>query len=126
VIRTPEGLALVDWDTTGLAPPERDLWHVLARLDPDGARDVTALYAERTGRPLQPAMVERYRLAWALADVAGFVDTLRHVEEETADTATAWNALVGTLAELAARHTSPNHGPRVGQEVPTRTSPAGP
>lgn len=114
VIRTPDGLVLVDWDTTRLAPPERDLWHVLARLDPDGARDVTALYGKRTGRPLQPALLERYRLAWALADVAGFVEVLRHTPEETADTATAWEALVGTLEELAARHTSPNSGRIVG------------
>jgi hypothetical protein len=70
---------LVDWDTTRLAPPERDLWHVLARLDP-----------------------------------------------ETADTATAWQALVGTLEELAARHTSPKDQPFLGQEVTTRSSPAGP
>ncbi len=130
VIRTTEGLALVDWDTTGLAPPERDLWHVVARLDPAGARDVTGLYAERTGRPLQtavePALLERYRLAWALADVASCTEELRHARSETADTATAWNALVGTLEELAARHTSPKDDPFLGQEVTTRTSPTGP
>ncbi len=27
-IRSSDGLVLVDWDTVGLAPPERDLWHV--------------------------------------------------------------------------------------------------
>ena len=114
LIRTPDGLVLVDWDTTRLAPPERDVWHVLARLEPEDARDVTALYAERTGRPLEPALVERYRLAWALTDVAGFVEVLRQTPEETADTATAWESLVGTLEERAARHTSPNSGRIVG------------
>ncbi|MDF2146616.1 hypothetical protein [Knoellia sp. p5-6-4] len=82
--------------------------------------------AEGTGRPLQPALVERYRLAWALADVAGFVEVLRHTPEETADTATAWEALVGTLEELAARHTSPNSGRIVGHLVPTRPDPEPP
>lgn len=126
VIRTPEGLVLVDWDTTRLAPPERDLWHVVARLAAEDARDVGALYAERTGRHLQPALLERYRLAWALTDVAGYAEELRHTRAETADTATAWDALAGTLAELAARHTSPKEGPLLGQEVTTRSSPAGP
>jgi thiamine kinase-like enzyme len=126
VIRTSTGLVLVDWDTTRLAPPERDLWHVLARLDPEDAPDLTALYAECTGRHLQPALLERHGLAWALADVAGFTEELRHTSTETADTATAWQALVGTLEELAARHTSPKDQPFLGQEVTTRSSPAGP
>lgn len=130
VIRTKDGLVLVDWDTTRLAPPERDLWHVLARLDSAAAREVAALYAERTGRPpqtaLQPALLERYRLAWALADVAGYTEELQHARSETADTATAWQAVVGTLEDLAARHTSPKGDPFLGQEVTTRTSPTGP
>jgi aminoglycoside phosphotransferase (APT) family kinase protein len=126
VIRTADGPVLVDWDTTRLAPPERDLWHVVARLDPDDAWDVIAFYTERTGRHLQPALLERYRLAWALADVAGYTEELRHTHTETADTATAWDAVVGTLTELAARHTSPKDEPFLGQEVTTRSSPAGP
>lgn len=126
VIRTAEGLVLVDWDTAALAPPERDLWHVLARLDHDGAREVSARYVQRAGRPVQSALLTRYRLAWTLADVAAFTAVLRDAAAETADTATAWTALVGTLEDLAARHTSLGGGPFVGQEVTTRSSPAGP
>jgi len=126
VIHTPDGPVLVDWDTTALAPPERDLWHVVTRLAHEEAREVSAHYAERSGRTLQPALLERYRLAWALADVADFTAVLGLASAETADTATAWEALVGTLEELAARHTSPNEGSFVGQEVTTRTPPAGP
>lgn len=126
VIRISGGLVFVDWDTTRLAPPERDLWHVVARLDPEDARAVTTLYAGRTGRHLQPALLERFGLAWALADVAGFTEELRRTRTETADTATAWEALSGTLTELAARHTSPKDEPVLGQEVTTRSSPAGP
>ena len=41
LIRTPEGLRLVDWDTVRLASPERDLWLLTAGGDGDG-RTVTA------------------------------------------------------------------------------------
>jgi spectinomycin phosphotransferase len=101
-------------------------------LDPATAHELVdrlaALHtdAERTGRPLQPALVECYRLAWALADVAERTADLRDSSAETADTATAWDALVGTLEALAARHTSPNSGRIVGQEVPTRADPEPP
>lgn len=133
VIRTGAGPVLVDWDTVRMSAPERDLWHVTSRLGPDDARDAVALYAERTGRPVDPGLLEHHRLAWALADVAAFTVELRQATTETADSATAWRALAGTLEELAARHpqpaarhTSPAEPRFLGQEVTTRTSPAGP
>ena len=126
VIRTSEGPVLVDWDTARLATPERDLWHVTSRLEPDDAREVLALYTERTGRPVDRARLEHHRLAWALTDVASLVGELGHATTETADTMTAWRALVGTLEELGARHTSPAEQGFLGQEVTTRTSPADP
>ena len=46
-------------------------------------------------------LLERYRLAWALADVADFVATLRRAPEETEDTAWQWPALRGSLEGLA-------------------------
>lgn len=97
IIRTPEGLRLIDWDTALLAPPERDVWLVAART---GGRAVDE-YSARTGRPLAPELLERYAIAWALADIAAFVDLLGHAAEENADTSWSWDALVGTLDELA-------------------------
>jgi spectinomycin phosphotransferase len=44
LLRTRAGLCLVDWDTTALARPERDLWWVISG-DQDAAR-----YSRRTGR----------------------------------------------------------------------------
>ena len=91
-IVTATGVVLVDWDTCLLAPPERDLW-MLVEEDP-GIRD---RYAARTGSPLDPRLLEAYRLRWGLADVEACVRDLRapHVDDE--DTRTAWAALCGML-----------------------------
>lgn len=97
VIRTAAGLVLIDWDTAMLAPPERDVWLVDARTkDGRAVRE----YEAGAGRSLVPELLERYRVAWALADIAAFVEFLRHVPGETADTSWSWDALKGTLTEL--------------------------
>ena len=62
---TTAGWLLIDWDTARIAPPERDLWH----LDP-GDGSILARYAEATGVPPLPSMLELYRLRWDLADLA--------------------------------------------------------
>jgi spectinomycin phosphotransferase len=69
---------LVDWDTVGLAPPERDLWHVTA--DADGL----ALYAEATGRPVDPTAIALYRLRWELDDISIYTRELRAAHARTA------------------------------------------
>jgi Ser/Thr protein kinase RdoA (MazF antagonist) len=97
LIRTTSGLALIDWDTALLAPPERDLWLLQART----THDVIAEYEERSGRRVEATLMTRYRLAWALADVAEFAVLLTNADVETADTASAWNALAGTVSDLA-------------------------
>lgn len=93
LIRTGDGLVIVDWDTVRVAPPERDLW----LLEP-GDGSVAAAYTARTGRAVLPEMMELYRLAWTLTDVAMFVTQLSNPHERSADTEVAWNALAGTLA----------------------------
>ncbi|MGW0195263.1 phosphotransferase [Nonomuraea sp. NPDC003201] len=86
---------LVDWDTVGLAVPERDLW-LVARDADDLAR-----YADATGRTPDPAALELYRLRWALDDVAEFVEWFRSPHGRTPDAEESWDALTGTLKTLA-------------------------
>ncbi|MFG2077560.1 phosphotransferase family protein [Nonomuraea maritima] len=50
VLRAGSRTLLVDWDTVGTAPPERDLWHVVR-----DAGDL-ARYAAATGRTPDPGM----------------------------------------------------------------------
>jgi spectinomycin phosphotransferase len=78
---------LVDWDTLALAPPERDLW----MLDTDAER---ARYAERSGRPVDAAAIELYRLRWQLDDVAAFAHRFRSPHGEDPDTAHSWRWFV--------------------------------
>src|SRR6185437_11811130 len=54
-------IMLIDWDTVGLAPPERDLWMVATETGAELRR-----YTELTGRPVDMAAIELYRLRWAL------------------------------------------------------------
>jgi hypothetical protein len=97
LIRTPQGPVLVDWETALLAPPERDLWLLHTRTDGRASGEYTTL----TGRPLRAELLTAYQLAWWLADVAVFVELLRHAAEETADTSWSWEALEATLEALA-------------------------
>lgn len=97
LIRTIDGLVLVDWDTALLAPPERDLW----LLDVHTGGQASAEYIARSGRPLHSELLARYRLAWSLADIAIFVELLRYATDRTADTAWSWDAIQATLDDLA-------------------------
>jgi spectinomycin phosphotransferase len=87
VITTTRGLVLIDWDTVGLAYPERDLWMF---ADDDA---LLAHYAQLTGRRLDGRAIELYDLGWTIADLAVDLAALRvpHVEDE--DTAHAWEVL---------------------------------
>jgi hypothetical protein len=98
LIRTENGLRLVDWGTVLLAPPERDLW-LLAR---DGVSDeqVAAEYAARTGRHADPRGMRLQRLRWALADVAIFTDDVRHPHTDNPEIAESVDYLVRSLAWL--------------------------
>jgi spectinomycin phosphotransferase len=87
-IRSGDGLVLVDWDTVGLAPPERDLWHVATA---DG--DELARYSDATGRPVDEATLSLYRLGWDLMDVAAYLHLFRSRHGRTEDTEKAWRHL---------------------------------
>jgi spectinomycin phosphotransferase len=93
-MRTSEGRLLVDWDTVALAPPERDLW--MLRSDDIDAAD---LYLRATGRRLEAAALDFFRLVWDLKDLAEYLDLLRSPHLENDDTVRAYRA-VANLAEL--------------------------
>jgi spectinomycin phosphotransferase len=96
VIRVSIQPMLADWDTVGLAPPERDLWMVASETGEELRR-----YTAATGRPVGPAALALYRLRWALDDISIFVTQLRSGHRRTADTEHAWLSLTNTLARAA-------------------------
>ncbi|RLL67746.1 phosphotransferase [Streptomyces sp. Z26] len=95
VLRAGDRRLLVDWDTVGLAVPERDLWSVAATPD-DLAR-----YAEATGRTPDPRALELYALRWDLADLAEYVARFRAPHGDTPDAREAWADLSVVAARLA-------------------------
>ena len=85
VVDTAGAPHLVDWDTTLVAPRERDLWHVL-----DGALTGWEEYRAAAGDvELDREALGHYREAWDLADVAAFVAGFRrpHGEDDNATAA---------------------------------------
>jgi spectinomycin phosphotransferase len=92
VMRVEDELFLIDWDTVGVAPPERDLW----MLD-DGSPDGLTPYTDATGLEIDGAALSLYRLTWTLSDVADFIGLLRSDHEEHADTIKAWRAVTTYL-----------------------------
>jgi spectinomycin phosphotransferase len=97
VIRVGREIMLVDWDTVGLAPAERDLWMVASQTGDELRR-----YTELTGRPVDPTALELYRLRWALDDISCFVRELRAPHDRTEDTEHAWQSLERTIAQITA------------------------
>jgi spectinomycin phosphotransferase len=94
--RAGSGTMLIDWDTTGLAPPERDLWMIAS----DTGEELR-LYTAATGRAIDPAALTFYRLRWALDDMSAFIERLRAARERTADADHAWRALQETIAHAS-------------------------
>ena len=88
IIRTGDGLALIDWDTVALGPPERDLW----MLD-DGSTGALDRYRQLTGLNVDSTAISFYRLAWTLADIAAYTGDLRSAHRRSPDTERALTAL---------------------------------
>ncbi|WP_329247320.1 aminoglycoside phosphotransferase family protein [Actinoallomurus sp. NBC_01490] len=88
------GHLLVDWDTVGLAPPERDLWSV-AESPEDLER-----YAEAAGRTVDASALALYRLRWDLEEVSLYVDWFRAPHDRSPDTEEAWQGLRESVAHL--------------------------
>jgi spectinomycin phosphotransferase len=87
---------LIDWDTVGAAPPERDLWWIAS-----DSVDLTARrYAEATGRRVDRDALAFYRLRWAFDDMANYTHELRASHHHTAGSERAWRALKATVEGL--------------------------
>jgi spectinomycin phosphotransferase len=89
-------LHLIDWDTVGLAWPERDLWDIAGPGSAEAAH-----YTELTGRPVSPAAAEVYRIRWALDDIRLAVRDFRGPHERTPDTELTWTTLGEELNRIA-------------------------
>jgi Phosphotransferase enzyme family len=92
-VTTASGTVLVDWDTVLVAPPERDLWRLVAE-DAQVAGEYTAL----TGVRLDPGALELYGLTWDLGDIAIYASDLHAGHTDTEDVRTAWRSLEGYLS----------------------------
>lgn len=99
VMQTPDGaIKLIDWDTTAVGPPERDLW----MIEPESDAELEAyISAGGAGAP-NPAGMRLYRLSWALAEVSGYTVGFREPHVDDANTRTAWGGLTSYVDELAA------------------------
>lgn len=95
VIRTGTRHMLVDWDTVGLAVPERDLWMVL-ETDQEAAQ-----YREATGRPVDDDALAFYRLRWSLDDISIYVEQFRSPHQDTEDSERGWLAFKHTIEAVA-------------------------
>jgi spectinomycin phosphotransferase len=96
IMRVGPRRLLIDWDTVGLGPPERDLWMVVSKTGGEARR-----YTGLTGRAVDPGRLAVYRLRWALDDISAFVGELRAEHRHTADTEHAWLALKQTVEAAA-------------------------
>jgi len=92
LIRTTDGLVLIDWDTIAMDRAERDLW----MLD-DGTGSAVAIYEELTGRTVDRLALTVYRRAWALSDLAIIISQLRRPHADDADTKRSWDSLIKIL-----------------------------
>ena len=88
VMLTANGPVLIDWDTTMVAPPERDLW----MLEPgDGA--ISTAYTQASGTAVLAPMLDLYRLRWDVAEIAVYIAEFRRPHAETDDAAESWKNL---------------------------------
>lgn len=88
-------LLLIDWDTTALAPPERDV-SLIATTSGEG----TARYQQAAGRDLDPAVMTLYRVRWYLDDLASAIRLFRHPHRDTPDTRRWRDSLAPGLEQL--------------------------
>jgi spectinomycin phosphotransferase len=89
-----ESVLLIDWDTTALGPPERDLWLIVSE------RTDIEQYEHATGRQVDAAVLVLYRLRWFLDDLGSAVRLFRNPHRDSADTRRWIDALEPGLAQI--------------------------
>jgi hypothetical protein len=65
----------------------------------DGTAGALAAYTDATGRTADPMALRYYRVAWRLADLAGFTGRLRSVHPHDGNTEHAWESLQIVLGD---------------------------
>ena len=110
-------IMLIDWDTVGLAPPERDLWSLATETGDELRR-----YTELTGRPVDSAAIELYRVRWDLDDLSCFVRDLRAPHRRTPGTEHAWQVLQTIITQITT-HPIPALPPLVPSRPPASPIP---
>ena len=95
IMRSGGRLLLIDWDTVGLAPPERDLSLIIGEAGEGADR-----YHEVAGRAFDPSVLTLYRARWYLDDLASAVRLFRRPHSGTADTERWFDGLAPRLARL--------------------------
>jgi spectinomycin phosphotransferase len=98
LIRRGADYLLIDWDTAGLALPERDLWWIIA-----GSGAEADLYAALTGREVSQPALALYRLRWDLDDIGLLLGDFRRPHAQDQDTEVGWASLVAAVERLASR-----------------------
>jgi spectinomycin phosphotransferase len=87
-LRTAHGWLLVDWDTTLIASPERDLWAMAS-----GDAAVVNAYQAMTGREVRQVGLDCYRLWWDLAEICWYIALLRDLHTDDTDVRESWHNL---------------------------------
>jgi spectinomycin phosphotransferase len=87
VIRTRDGLRLIDWDTALVAPPERDLWML---VEPTATDRLAQHYGEATGHRVDRDALALYALSWDLSELGIYVAQFRAAHGHDADVRVAW------------------------------------
>jgi spectinomycin phosphotransferase len=93
VMSVGRGLVLIDWDTVGLGPPERDLSLVIET----GGEDAKS-YEAATGHHLDGAVMTLYALRWYLDDIASAVHLFSRSHGRTEDTQRWFDSLAPLLS----------------------------
>jgi aminoglycoside phosphotransferase (APT) family kinase protein len=88
VMLTANGPILIDWDTTMIAPPERDLWMLES-----GDGTVIGAYTKVTGTQVLSSMLDLYRLRWDLTEVAIYTALFRQPHADDTDARESWKNL---------------------------------
>lgn len=89
VLRTGNGLRLIDWDTLLVAPPERDLWMLVSNAS-DG---VALQYSQLTGHRVNADLLRLYALWWDLSEIGGYITHFNGPHADNRDAEESWQNL---------------------------------